>query len=386
MSFNGSGTFVRLENWTADAAAGVLIRSDRMDTDSNDFASGLTNCICKDGQSTTSAIIPFSQGVKLNDGVVGTPSLAFTAETSTGLYRIGSGSVGITAAGTLSTTFTASALATTTGTINILNTAQGTNLASASTVNIGAATGNYVNITGTTTITAFDTIAAGATRTVTFSGILTLTYNATSLILPGAGNITTAAGDSAIFTSLGSGNWKCTQYQTQGNTPGGGFTASSTATLTNKTYDTAGTGNVFKVNGTGISAVSGTGAVVLASGATLASATLTSPTITTGALGSSTATTQTTSDNSTKVATTAFVKANVTALTVTALAVGAYAWMANISGSDQVAGTAYAAAGLQIQYFAGGGSFSPSGDSITGTWQAMMSVPNGKLGLYQRAT
>lgn len=47
---------------------------------------------------------------------------------------------------------------------------------------------------------------------------------------------------------------------------GCGATASNTLTLTNKTFDTAGTGNVFKINGTGITAVSGTGAVCLASG------------------------------------------------------------------------------------------------------------------------
>jgi hypothetical protein len=32
------------------------------------------------------------------------------------------------------------------------------------------------------------------------------------LILPTAANITTAAGDTAIFVSLGSGNWKCLSY------------------------------------------------------------------------------------------------------------------------------------------------------------------------------
>lgn len=71
----------------------------------------------------------------------------------------------------------------------------------------------------------------------------------------------------------------------------------TTDTLTNKTFDTAGSGNVFKINGTGISAVTGSGAAVLA----------TSPTLTTAVLGSSTATTQTPADNSTKVATTAYV-------------------------------------------------------------------------------
>ena len=52
-----------------------------------------------------------------------------------------------------------------------------------------------------------------AERVVQFSGALTLTHNATSLILPGGASITTAAGDVAYFVSLGSGNWRCTGYQ-----------------------------------------------------------------------------------------------------------------------------------------------------------------------------
>lgn len=100
-------------------------------------------------------------------------------------------------------------------------TTQGANIASATTTDLSAATGNYVNITGTTTITGLGTIAAGKLRFVTFTGILTLTHNATSLILPGAANITTAAGDAAIFVSLGSGNWKCIVYtEAAGGTPG----------------------------------------------------------------------------------------------------------------------------------------------------------------------
>ena len=91
--------------------------------------------------------------------------------------------------------------------------AKGGDIASATTTNIGGATGNYLDITGTTTITAFDTVQAGITRTVRFTGILTLTYNATSLILPTSANITTAVGDTATFVSLGSGNWRCVSYQ-----------------------------------------------------------------------------------------------------------------------------------------------------------------------------
>lgn len=86
------------------------------------------------------------------------------------------------------------------------------NVASAATTNIGAASSPNVNVTGTTTITAFDSFVAGAKRLVKFTSILTLTHNATSLILPGGANITTAPGDFALFVSQGSGNWECVFY------------------------------------------------------------------------------------------------------------------------------------------------------------------------------
>ena len=86
------------------------------------------------------------------------------------------------------------------------------NLASAATTQLGSGASNRLRITGTTAITSFGAAAAGVCRTVTFAGALTLTHNATSLILPGGANITTAAGDVAEFESLGSGNWRCTSY------------------------------------------------------------------------------------------------------------------------------------------------------------------------------
>lgn len=89
---------------------------------------------------------------------------------------------------------------------------QSSDIASASTTNLAAATGWAVRVTGTTTITALGTANAGVLRTVTFAGILTLTHNATSLVLPTGADITTAAGDVAEFLSLGSGNWRCTSY------------------------------------------------------------------------------------------------------------------------------------------------------------------------------
>lgn len=93
-----------------------------------------------------------------------------------------------------------------------LNEAKGADIASAATTDIGAAAGNFVHVTGTTAITALGTIQAGTRRIVRFAGALVLTHNATSLILPTAANITTAANDCAIFISEGGGNWRCVGY------------------------------------------------------------------------------------------------------------------------------------------------------------------------------
>lgn len=86
-------------------------------------------------------------------------------------------------------------------------------VASAATTDIGAIESQNVTITGTTTITAFGTVAAGTIRNVVFSGALTLTHNATSLILPFGANITTAARTAIRAVSLGAGNWRVTDYQ-----------------------------------------------------------------------------------------------------------------------------------------------------------------------------
>lgn len=86
-------------------------------------------------------------------------------------------------------------------------------VASATTTDLGALASELVSITGTTTITGFGTVAAGTKRQGRFTGALTLTHNATSLMLPGATNITTAAGDRFEAVSLGSGNWVVYWYQ-----------------------------------------------------------------------------------------------------------------------------------------------------------------------------
>lgn len=86
------------------------------------------------------------------------------------------------------------------------------NVASDATCDIGAANTVMVRVTGTTTITSFGS-QPNRERIVTFAGALTLTHNATSLILPNGLNIETAAEDAAAFTSDSSGNWRCLWYR-----------------------------------------------------------------------------------------------------------------------------------------------------------------------------
>jgi len=121
-----------------------------------------------------------------------------------------------------------------------LNEAPIVTIASAGTVNIGAAAANTISISGTTTITAFDSIADGARRLLYFQGALTLTHNATSLILPTGANITTAAGDTAEALSLGSGNWRITSYQRKDGTALSASAGSAAGSDTQIQYNNAG--------------------------------------------------------------------------------------------------------------------------------------------------
>lgn len=116
-----------------------------------------------------------------------------------------------------------------------LDEAKGADIARATTTNIGAATGNFIHLTGTTTVTGLGTVQAGTRRIVRFAGAGTLTHNATSLILPGAANITTAANDTAIFVSEGSGNWRCIAYTRASGLPIVNPTVATPSSLTNWT-------------------------------------------------------------------------------------------------------------------------------------------------------
>ena len=60
MPYNGSGTFAPFYDWTDDDAAGGNVDPVKFDIQDNDFAAGLTNALCRDGQSSPTANINFA--------------------------------------------------------------------------------------------------------------------------------------------------------------------------------------------------------------------------------------------------------------------------------------------------------------------------------------
>lgn len=144
-------------------------------------------------------------GVYTTSGTTLTRSVLLSTNSNNAINLSGSAQVSLTA---LAEDITNKTGDTMTGALNWATTVT---LASASTVNIGAAASNFISITGVATINAFDTIAAGAERTVVFAGALTIT-NSASIICLGGANVATQAGDTAIFSSEGAGVWRMTGY------------------------------------------------------------------------------------------------------------------------------------------------------------------------------
>lgn len=197
MPRNSSGVYSKPAGTTA--VTQTTISSTAYNALADDIATEITGSLATDGTSGMESGAQF----KADPGTVSVPGITFTGDLDTGLYSSGANKVAVAVGGVKVGEFDSTGLV------------EGawTDTASASTVNIGAVQSRNVNITGTTTITAFDTVASGTYRRLKFAGALTLTHNGTSLILPGAANITTAAGDTGEFVSLGAGNWVCVDYQ-----------------------------------------------------------------------------------------------------------------------------------------------------------------------------
>jgi len=232
MARNGSGTYNRA---VAPYVAGTTITAATVNSEMDDIATALTQSMARDGQAPATANIPMG-GFRLTGlgnaiantdaaalgqvmakagdtatgalgviaGTAAAPGVFVSGDTNTGLFQPAAGTLAVTVGGAEVARFGANGLQSASPWVD---------LASAATTDLGAQTTDNLRITGTTTITSFGTAPNGVTRNLRFADVLTITHNATSLICPGAANITTAAGDTGTAKSLGSGNWVLTDWQ-----------------------------------------------------------------------------------------------------------------------------------------------------------------------------
>jgi hypothetical protein len=213
------------------------------------------------GTLTYATGLPISTGVSgLGTGVatfLGTPSssnlrTAVTSTTGTGALVFGT-----------SPTFTTSILLSGSGSGN--TTVQASSTASG-TLTLPATTDTLIGKATSDTLTnkTYDTAATGNVFKINGTQVSVVTGSG-SVVLGTSPTFTT----SILLSGSGSGNTTVQASSTASGTltlPAATDTLIGKATsdtLTNKTYDTAATGNVFKINGTQVSAVTGSDSVVL---------------------------------------------------------------------------------------------------------------------------
>ena len=200
MSYNGSGTF-QINTTGQPVVAGTVISSTAFNALTADLATGLSTAITKDGQTATTARIPFAAGIT-------STLVTDSSSTSTGSI-ITAGGVGVAKAlyvgttaniaGVLSTTSPniTTSITTPSASFDLINaTATTLNLGGAATaVNVGAATGT---MTVANTTLAAKAITASTTLGVTGAATLssTLTYGGVTLT-----NAVTGTGKMVLDTS-----------------------------------------------------------------------------------------------------------------------------------------------------------------------------------------
>ena len=205
MSYNGSGTFV-INSTGQPVVTGTVISSSIFNSLTADLGTGLSTAITKDGQTTTTAKIPFAQGLSaavasdFAAGTVGAPSIYLSTDTTTGLYRIGANNDGFAISG-VKLLDLGSALVGVTGALTVSTTLNVTGVA---TLGNGAilgtpASGTVTNLTGTASININGTVGATTATTGAFtSGTFSTTLGVGGKTHIGSGS----SGDSGGYLQI----------------------------------------------------------------------------------------------------------------------------------------------------------------------------------------
>ena len=218
-----SGTFSLVSG--NPVTTGTTISSTWANNTLNDIASGLSTCLLKDGTQTVTANIPMSsfKFTGLAAGSAAGDSLRYQQLFTTGEVAL-LGSVSASGSLALGTTLYVGASASVSGLLFVgglvsasgaVNFVQAATLTATATVALGASTGNYAVVTGTATVSSFDSLRAGGMRIVQWSGATPIS-NSANMVLPGGADLTTAANDLTLLVSDGAGAWRALHQKASG--------------------------------------------------------------------------------------------------------------------------------------------------------------------------
>lgn len=101
MAYDGFGNFTRLYNWVADKLATIKITASRMDDEFDNYATALNQVILRNGVAAMTGDLKLG-GNKITGigaGVVGTPSLSYSGDATSGVYFPAAGTVALVANG-----------------------------------------------------------------------------------------------------------------------------------------------------------------------------------------------------------------------------------------------------------------------------------------------
>lgn len=189
MPYNGSGSFSlsdTLANSTpgdADEVMGIF----------NDIATGLTNTVAKDGQSTMTGPL------KVSNGTAAAPAIAPGSDTDTGIYRYGANQLGIAANGSAvgyfaSTGWVGAVVGNVTG--NVTGNLTGNVTGNVTGDVTGTASGNVPTsrtISTTSPLSGGGALSGNLTLTLADSGVSAATYKAATVTVDAKGRITAAS-------------------------------------------------------------------------------------------------------------------------------------------------------------------------------------------------
>lgn len=169
MARNGSGTYTAPANSWNPASPETPILSDDWNQTLDDMSQALTQSLASDGQTPTTAVIPFAQGISVSSGLLTAPSIAPTGDANTGVYFPAADQMSLVCGGVAAVVMTSS----------------GVTFPLAVTFSGSPAISGNLTVTGNLTVNGNTTIgnASGDTLTVTatstFGGNLTANGTAT---------------------------------------------------------------------------------------------------------------------------------------------------------------------------------------------------------------